>query len=151
MSTLCYRTWAATALACCLVCSLPGNAHAHNNASRGMEPSLASQGSELSLLPVAVSVAAPVALLSAGAVFTVVAVQASAVGTVWLLERASDGAQASINFTGDVVGAGSRLVGTAVVATVFSAGCVLSAAGQAIAFIPNAVGKALLYNERVTR
>jgi len=28
---------------------------------------------------------------------------------------------------------------------------VLSAAGKAIAFIPNEIGKALLYNERVTR
>ena len=132
----------ATALAGSLVFALPARAHTQANSS---------QGSELSLLPVAVSVAAPVALLAAGAVFTVVAVQASAVGTVWVLERGSDGAQASINFTGDVVGAASNLVGTAVVATVFSAGCVLSAAGRAIAFIPNEVGKTLLYNERVTR
>ena len=46
---------------------------------------------------------------------------------------------------------GTVLAGTAVVATAFSAGWVLSAAGKAIAFIPNEVGKALLYNERVTR
>lgn len=120
----------------------PTPTHTHSNASRG---------SELSLLPVAVSVAAPMALLAAGALFTVVAVQASAVGTVWVLERGSDGVQASVNFTGDVAAAPSTLVGTAVVATVFSAGCVLSAAGRAIAFIPNEVGKTLLYNERVTR
>jgi hypothetical protein len=131
-----------TVLACSLVVALPAAAHQTSNVS---------QGSELSLLPVAVSVAAPVALLSAGAVFTVVAVQASALGTVWVLERGSDGVQASIHFTGDVVGASATLVGTAVVATVFSAGCVLSAAGRAIAFIPNEVGKSLLYNERVTR
>jgi hypothetical protein len=35
--------------------------------------------------------------------------------------------------------------------TAISAGWVLSAAGQAIAFIPNQIGTALLYNERVTR
>jgi hypothetical protein len=35
--------------------------------------------------------------------------------------------------------------------TAIGAGWVLSAAGAAIAFIPNEVGKALLYNERVTR
>jgi hypothetical protein len=37
------------------------------------------------------------------------------------------------------------------VAVASTAGWVLSAAGQAVAFIPNEIGKALLYNERVTR
>ena len=119
-----------------------GAAQAHNDAS---------EASALSLLPVAISVAAPVVLLSAGAVFTVVAVQAVSEGTVWVLERASDGARASITISGQVLGGVSVIAGTAVVATAFSAGCVLSVAGQAIAFIPNEVGKALLYNERVTR
>jgi hypothetical protein len=35
--------------------------------------------------------------------------------------------------------------------TALTSGYVLSAAGQAIAFIPNEIGRALLYNERVTR
>jgi hypothetical protein len=38
-----------------------------------------------------------------------------------------------------------------VVVTAVSTGWVLSAASEAIAFIPNEVGAALLYNERVTR
>ena len=62
--------------------------------------------SALSALPVAVVVAAPVALLSAGTVVTV-----TALGT----------------------------------------GLLLSAAGQALAFVPNAVGAALMHNERVTK
>ena len=45
-------------------------------------------------------VALPVALVSGGAVLTVQAVQASAMGTVIVLERASDGAQASLELTG---------------------------------------------------
>jgi hypothetical protein len=106
-----------------------------------------SDASALSMLPVAVSVAAPVALLSAGAALTVVAVTASADGTVWVLERASDGARASVAFAGDV----SAAAGTAVVVTAFSAGWVLSEAGRALALIPNEVGAALLYHERVTR
>ena len=111
-----------------------------------------SQASEASVLPLAVSVvAAPIALLSAGATLTVVAVSTVAEGTVWVLERASDGARASLVVSGQVVGGVSVLAGTAVVATACSAGWVLSAAGQAIAFVPNAVGRALLYNERVTR
>jgi hypothetical protein len=110
-----------------------------------------SEASALSMLPVAVSVAAPVGLLSAGAVFTVVAVEAASAGTVWVLERASDGARASVTLSGQVVGGVSVVAGTAVLVTAFSAGWVLSAAGQAIAYIPNQVGQALLHNERIVR
>jgi hypothetical protein len=113
--------------------------------------STASEASALSMLPIAVSVAAPVALLSAGAVLTVVSVYTVAEGTVWVLERASDGARASITLSGQMAAGASAVVGASVVATVISTGWVLSAAGQAIAFIPNEVGKALLYNERITR
>jgi hypothetical protein len=111
----------------------------------------ASEASALSLLPVAVSVAAPVALLSAGAVFTVVAVHAVAEGTVWVLERASDGARASVTLSAAAAGGLSLATGTVVAASAISTGYVLVSAGKAIAFIPNEVGKALLYNERVTR
>jgi hypothetical protein len=108
------------------------------------------EASMLSTLPIAVSVAAPV-VLSAGAVLTVVAVEASATGTVWVLERASDGARSTLRLSAQAVGGLSVVAGTAVLVTVLSTGWVLSAAGTAIAFIPNEVGAALLYNERVTR
>lgn len=107
----------------------------------------ASDASALSLLPVAVSVAAPVVVLSGGAMLAVVSVQASATGTVWVLERASDGARMSVHFAGHVASA----IGTAVVVTAVSTGWVLSAAGAAIAFIPNEIGRSLLHNERFTR
>ncbi len=77
--------------------------------------------------------------------------EATSAGTVWVLERASDGARASVTLSGAVVGGVSVAAGTAVLVTAFSAGWVLSATGQAICFIPNEIGKALLYNERVTR
>ena len=108
------------------------------------------EASMLSTLPVAVSVAAPV-VLSAGAVLTVVAVEASATGAVWVLERASDGARSTLRLSAQAAGGLSVAAGTAVVVTVLSTGWVLSAAGTAIAFIPNEIGAALLYNERVTR
>lgn len=114
-------------------------------------PPNASDASALSMLPVAVSVAAPVMLLSAGATLTVLAVEASAEGTVCILERASDGAQASVTLSAQGAGALSVGVGTVVTVTAFSAGWVLSAAGRAIVYIPNEIGAALLYNERVTR
>lgn len=121
---------------------LGGAAQAHGNAS---------EASALSTLPIAVSVAAPVMLLSAGAMLSVVAVEATSVGTVWVLERASDGARASIKLGAQAAGGLSVVAGTAVLVTAMSTGWVLSAAGQAIAFVPNAIGAALLHNERVTR
>ena len=45
----------------------------------------------------------------------------------------------------------SVAAGTAIAVTAISTGWVLSTAGQAIAFVPNEIGKALLHNERVTR
>ena len=111
----------------------------------------ASALSALSALPIAVSVAAPVMLLSAGATLTVVAVEASATGTVWVLERASDGARATLRLGAQAAGGLSVAAGTAVVVTAMGTGWVLSTASQAIAFIPNEIGAALLYYERVTR
>lgn len=94
-------------------------------------------------------VAIPVALSVGGATLVVKAVEASAIGTVYLLERASDGAQASI----EVAGKGSRAVvhgvGTVVECSLVTGGVVLSVAGAVIAFIPDAIGQALLYNERL--
>ena len=120
-------------------------------ASTAQAHSSPSDASALSMLPIAVSVAAPVALLSAGAVLTVVSVQASAVGTVWVLERASDGARASIELSAQAGHGLSVAAGTAVTVTAISTGWVLSSASEAIAFIPNQIGAALLYNERITR
>ena len=110
-----------------------------------------SDASVLSTLPIAVSVAAPVVVLSAGAVLTVVSVEATSVGAVWVLERASDGARASVRLAGRGIAGASVAAGTAVAVTAISTGWVLSAASEAIAFIPNEIGAALLYNERITR
>ncbi len=131
-----------TLLTATLGAALMSGAHAHSEAS---------QASALSMLPVAVSVAAPSMILGAGAVLTVVSVQASATGTVWVLERASDGARATLHFSGHVAQGAALPVGGAVMVTALASGHVLSAAGNAIAFIPNEMGRALLHNERITR
>ena len=137
-SNLTHRLFAKTALAALLALNL-----AAAQAQSG-------EASMLSTLPIAVSIAAPV-VLSAGAVLTVVAVETSATGAVWVLERASDGARTTLRLSAQAAGGLSVMAGTAVLATVMSTGCVLSAAGAAIAFIPNEIGAALLYHERVTR
>ena len=107
----------------------------------------ASDASALSLLPVAVLVAAPTMILSGGVMLTVVAVEALAKGSVWIVERVSDGTRASLQLASGA----SAVVGTGVLVTAMSAGWLLSATGQVIAFVPNEIGASLLYNERVTR
>ena len=94
-------------------------------------------------------VAVPAALLVSGAVLTVKVVQVSARGTVYVLERASDGATASVQLAGAAASGVGLSVGATVVTTVIASGVVLSAAGEALCFIPNAVGRALLYDEKL--
>ena len=126
---------------------------------------LSEASAALSLLPVAsvvgtasvasaaagALVAVPAAVLVGGAALTVAALQASAVGTVYVLERTSDGAQASVQVQvlGRGVGASAHGVGTVVVCSAIGTGVLLSAAGEVLAFVPNALGQALLHNERL--
>ncbi len=133
--------WLSFGLAATLLAHVP-LAHAQTQVS---------DASALSMVPVAVSVAAPATVLSGGVTLAVVSVQASAAGAVWVLERASDGARMTLNFSGQAVAGAVLSVGTAVAVTAIASGWVLSSASQAIAFIPNEVGRALLHNERISR
>ncbi|MFT7776297.1 hypothetical protein [Roseateles sp.] len=144
------RLFATTGL--CLALSLPAQAH---NA-----PSEASAA--LSIAPVVLSVGAvsatgaalsalPVGILSAGATLVVVSVEVVGGATVWVLERASDGMRISIKAAGRLAEGVVVSTGATVAVSVIGAGTLLSAAGEVIAFIPNEIGKALLYNEQVSR
>jgi len=93
----------------------------------------------------------PVALSAGGAVLVVKTVELSAQGTVWVLERLSDGARASVRLSTQAAGAASVGMGTLVTVSLTGAGVMLSASGQVLAFIPNALGEALLASEQVTR
>lgn len=92
----------------------------------------------------------PAALTLSGAVLVVKAVDVSARGTVIVLERVSDGARASVELSGRAASGVVASVGTAVAVSVIGAGVVLSAAGEVLCFIPNALGRALLHNEKIT-
>lgn len=116
--------------------------------------------SAISALPVAsvlvaseaaAAVAQASAVLSvAGATLVVKAVESTARGTVYVLERASDGVRVSVELAGKALGTASMGVGTVVTVSVITAGTILSVAGEAIAFVPNQVGRALLHNQRLT-
>ncbi|MGC4061682.1 MAG: hypothetical protein QM749_12880 [Aquabacterium sp.] len=110
-----------------------------------------SEASALSALPVAISVSAPLALVAGASVVSIVAIDVVSDGTVWVLQRASDGARFSVKWAGMSVGMASVAVGTAITVTAVSAGWVLSTAGEVLALIPNTLGKALLHHERVLK
>ncbi|MBK0391194.1 hypothetical protein [Ramlibacter algicola] len=144
------RLLSTLALAAALACtSAPALADPASNASTA--------ASAISLLPVAsVVLGTSVAVEGAKAVqpslaaagrFVVRGVEASGRGTVLVLEGVSDGARASVHVAGHV----SVAVGSAVTTAALASGTVLSVAGQAIAFIPNEVGRTLLYNQVVVR
>lgn len=126
------------------------SAQSETSAALSMLPVASVVGTAASAGAVAGSVVAlPAALSVGGAVLAVVAVEASVDGTVYLLERASDGARVSVRVSGQVARGASMVAGTAVVVSVIGTGVVLSAAGEVLAFIPNALGRALLHNERL--
>ena len=98
----------------------------------------------------AVAVALPVALAVSGAVLVVKSVELSARGTICVLERASDGATATLEIAGRAAERIMLRTGQAVQVSVVGAGAVLSVAGAAVAFVPSELGRALLHNERLT-
>lgn len=90
-------------------------------------------------------------LAVAGATLVVKGVESTARGSVYVLERVSDGARVSVEVAGKALGAASMVVGgTVVTVSVIAAGTILLVAGEAIAFVPNEVGRALLYNRRLS-
>jgi hypothetical protein len=107
--------------------------------------------SEASLVPVAISVVLPVVLVAGVGSVVVTGVEASAQGTLWVVENVADGVKGSIRFAGEVAGAAAIAVGTVVIVTVVATGMVLSAAGHVIAFVPNEIGRSLTYNQRVSQ
>jgi hypothetical protein len=103
---------------------------------------------DVSGLPIA-SAAAPAVLSSPGAVFVVRGVQAGAYATVYTLERVADGARVNVEVATRGLRPASVAAGATVTATLLSTGVVLTAASEAIAYVPNALGRALLHTERV--
>lgn len=92
----------------------------------------------------------PLALSVDGAELVVVAVTVSAKGTVYVLERASDGAEVSVEAIGALAEGVSVVAGTTVSVSLVAAGTILSVAGSVIALIPSALGEQLLHQERIT-
>lgn len=76
-------------------------------------------------------------------------VTASAEGVSYATQRVSDGAAVVLEISGNAVGAASVGVGTVIEASATGTGMLLSAAGEVLAFVPNAIGASLLHSERL--
>lgn len=138
--------FAATTLsvAMALTAVLPGKpAMAHHDR--------ASEASALSGMAMGMLMAVPVISIAGVSAMAVVTVSVAADGTVWVLERASDGARFVVKVSAATAGAASVVVGTVITVTAVTAGWVLSTAGEVLAFVPNALGQALLHNEPVLK
>ncbi|MDP3813093.1 MAG: hypothetical protein Q8Q78_18990 [Hydrogenophaga sp.] len=143
-----WRSIAATAAVAFALVASPARAQSEVSVALSALP-VASVVGAASVGAAAVSVV-PVALSVAGATLVVKVVEITASGMVYVLERVSDGAQASVQVSGRTASAVSMGIGTAVVVSVIGTGVLLSAAGEVLAFIPNELGRALLHNERIT-
>jgi len=67
---------------------------------------------------------------------------------VVVLRSASDAAQVTLNLSSEVVGGASLAVGTLIQTVADSTGYLLTAGSAAIAYVPNEVGRSLLYHAR---
>ncbi|HUR89974.1 MAG TPA: hypothetical protein VMZ74_12870 [Ramlibacter sp.] len=103
---------------------------------------------DVSALPLA-SVATG-SLAGSDAVFVVTAVEASAYATLYTLERGSDGTRINVQVTGRGLLQTTAVAGAVVTANLTSTGTVLMTGSHALAFVPNALGRALMANERVS-
>lgn len=90
-------------------------------------------------------------LLVGGSYLVVVSVSAVAEGVVVVLKSASQAGEVSIRLSGKALDGVSTLVGSTVKVVAIASGTVLVVSGQVLAFIPNEIGKALLYHAPVSK
>jgi hypothetical protein len=101
----------------------------------------------LSVLPVATLVGAPLLLSAGTGVLLVKAVELTAEGSVWVLERTADGARIVLQ------GAGSSVlaVGTALTVVAVESGWLLVDGSRVLAMLPDAGHAHLFHHQQVSR
>lgn len=106
--------------------------------------------SNASAVSVAASVLLPAAFISSAGQYVVKGVQASADGTVYVLENVSNGVRGSVTLAANASGAASVGVGESVKFVATSAGMLLVSAGKVLAIIPSELGRALMKSEKLS-
>lgn len=96
-------------------------------------------------------VAGSAQLIHAGGALTVAGIDAVGDASVIVLRNAATGSEASVRAGTDVAQAGSLAVGQTVSVVADATGMSLIAGGRLVAFVPNEVGRALVYAARSTQ
>lgn len=123
-------------------CAMPGHAFAQSDA--------VSQQSQVS---VAASVQVPSAAaiaLSEGGAFAVTGIAASAHGVAVTVSALAEGSAFVVELSAEAVARLGIAAGSAIRATVVAGGWLLSAAGEAIAFVANEALKPLIHSRRIS-
>ena len=92
-----------------------------------------------------------IGIIRAGAHFAVAAVTPLANASVIVVRDVATGSEASIRVAGDVARTGSIAVGDTVSVVAQAIGASLIVGGKLVAFVPNEVGRALVYQARSTQ
>lgn len=122
----------------CILCSL-------------VSPALArSDLSDISVVPSAVVLAGVLALDLSGAM-VVESVEKIGDVTRVVLKGVSDGAKVTLEISGKIAEPLALASAATVIVTATSSGHVLTTSGKVLAFVPNELGKALLYHAPVNR
>jgi hypothetical protein len=127
-----------------VLCLAGGNAGAEQQGSTDL-----SNASELAAEGSALVVYGSLSAVAASGTVVVESVEAAGDASVVVLAGASDAAQAALRLSGRAARDASLAVGASVNVVATSTGYLLVAAGKAVAFIPNELGKALLHHSRV--
>jgi hypothetical protein len=90
-------------------------------------------------------------LIRAGGALTIAGITALGDASVIVLRDVATGSQASVRVGVDVAQAGSLAVGETVSVVAEATGMSLFAGGRLVAFVPNAIGRALVYAARSTQ
>jgi hypothetical protein len=107
-----------------------------------------SQGSETLSAGSGMVVWGSASVLAASGMLVVAGLEAAGESAHLVLKGASEASEVSIRVSGELVAPASLAVGSVVVVTAEATGYALSAAGKLIAFVPNEVGRSLLYHAR---
>ncbi|MBI3230200.1 MAG: hypothetical protein HYZ45_08520 [Burkholderiales bacterium] len=107
--------------------------------------------SEVSAIGSILVLAVPLAVLDMSGAVVVKSVDVSAQGATVVVRSVAKGAEASFNVVGQVSQDLSKAAGQSARLVVVGSGHLLVASGKVLAFIPNEIGKSMLYSNKVAQ
>ena len=135
-----------TLMLACAACALPG---ANANAREGQASTDMSAASGVIATRSALVIGGSLSTVAASGKVVIASVQVAGESVIIVLAGASEAARATIRLSAAAAAGASLVAGAAVSVVLIASGTVLIVAGEAIAYIPNEIGKSLIYHERI--